>query len=252
MFRSTLVALAALVASTVLTTCGIETVTTFSQPIFTYSGANNILLTHNPANSDPSLKGYEIYYRVFDAQDKATKALTDVQNFVMSLTATPETCISFLGESGFTRIFDADGNDGAKGLRPLFSTADSISGISIILDAQGNLPSAVVNSDLQPVQNNATVPYWYYTVGSASTVEIGLTRSISQLANAPKSFESSYSPTDQDYAGAGSVSNSTVYLVFFAVAYGLDTSSATAFTPQYSLPTSLYTTFTYQLPATAK
>ena len=72
--------------------------------------------------------------------------------------------------------------------------------------------------------------------------------------SAPVSFESTYaanSTTTGDYTGAGAVANSPLYFDFFAVAYGIDASSA-SFTPIYSFPISLYASIPYTLTAYIK
>jgi hypothetical protein len=210
-----------------LTTCGIETITIFSPPSFTQTGANQITLVHNTANGDSSFSGYEIYYRAFDDQAAADSARGKIETAASLITATPEYCNSLLASLGFTRMYDANGNDGIAGTRPLFviTAADRATAVQfdLILDASssGSPPSAT----------------WYYTRKDSPTNQIRVTRSISTLGQ-PVSFEGSYSP-GSDYSGAGAASGQGIYFVFFAVAYGLNVSSS-AFANSYSLPASLY------------
>ncbi len=232
-----------------LTTCGIQTTTSFFQPPqFVSPSPNLIQLTHNTANNvgGALLKGYEVYYRAFDTLATAESARSAIEQATVSLNATPETCLNLMQSSGFSRIFDADGNDGPNGIRPLFTvTTENLNTAlqyNIILDF-GTLPSTAVNSNNILAPNNTTVPYWYYYQTVATNPHYAITRSIS-TQSIPVSFESGYNanttPSSYDYTGNGSGIGSTLYFVFFAVAYGIDTSGAATFNPIYSLPASLY------------
>jgi hypothetical protein len=238
-----------------LTTCGLETVTTFQPPSFIYSGQNQLILTHNTVNNGSSMKGYEIFYRAFDNAQAALTARTTIETAASSVSATPDSCVGLLRSTGFSPIFDTYGNDGPNNLEPLFTVLPSEvnTAVSYTIWLDSSLPPSTVGDSAQPVQNpapnNQTVAYWYYTRSTLSTsVHVGITRSAS-TSSLPKSFESNYGLSDSDYAGSGAGSNSTIYFVFFAVAYGIDPSSATSFNPIYSLPVTLYTSFQYTLPS---
>lgn len=243
-----------LAATVSLTTCGIETVATLQPPFFTSTGNNLISLTHNTSNSDSnSCKGYDIYYRAYATQANAETALQAIETATAASTASPETVLALLQSSGFTRIFDANGSEGANGTRPLFyvSASEITTAVTyqIYLDSTS---SSSPNSTVTLSGSNSPLfasgfSSWYFTrsVAIPTTWHVSISRSIS-TSSSPVSFESNYSPTDGDYVGTGQAANSTLYFVFFAVAYGLDTSSG-SFSFLYSFPTSLFTSISYIL-----
>jgi len=251
--------LLALVVSSVvvilsLTTCGIETVTTLQPPLFTNPSNNLLSLTHNTSNSDSnSLKGYEIYYRAFQTQTNADAARTAIEQATATTTSSPETVLALMVSSGFTRMYDANGYDGANGTRPLFYV--SASEITTAVTYQLYLDSSSSSSpNVTLTLSGGSSPLystgfssWYFTrsVAIPTTWHVSISRSIS-TSGSPMSFESMYAPTDVDYNGPGQGGGSSLYFVFFAVAYGLDTSSG-SFSFLYSFPTSLYTSIQYIL-----
>jgi len=248
-------------ASLSLTTCGIETVTTLQPPLFTNPSNNLLSLTHNTSNSDSnSLKGYEIYYRAFggpQAQTNADAARTAIEQATATSTSSPETVLALLVSSGFTRMFDANGTDGANGTRPLFYV--SASEITTAVTYQLYLDSSYPVNSTVTLTGNINIPSplysskyssWYFTrsVAIPTTWHVSISRAVS-TSGSPMSFESFYSPSDVDYNGpAVQGGGSNLYFVFFALAYGLDTSSG-SFSFLYSFPTSLYTSIAYTLPS---
>jgi hypothetical protein len=240
-----------------LTTCGIETVTTLQPPLFTNPSNNLLSLTHNTSNSDSnSLKGYEIYYRAFQTQTNADAARTAIEQATATTTSSPETVLALMVSSGFTRMYDANGYDGANGTRPLFAVASSeiTTAVTYQLILDSTIPPSFdVTLSGSPAPSSSVVSYWYYTRSPSysnltSASKVAVSRSIS-TPSSPVSFESTYSPTDVDYNGTtGEGPSSPFFYVFFAVAYGLDTSSG-SFSFLYSFPTSLYTSIAYTLPS---
>ncbi len=253
-FRYLVLGIIGLAATVSLTTCGIETVATLQPPIFTSTGAASLSLIHNTANSDStSCKGYDIYYRAYATQANADSARQAVEQATAASTASPETVLALLQTSGFTRIFDANGLDGANGTRPLFYVSASEIATAVTYQIQlDSTPSSSPNSTATLSGSNSPLfasgfSSWYFTrsVAIPTTRHVSISRSIS-TSNSPVSFESNYSPTDADYNGSGQAANSTLYFVFFAVVYGLDTSSG-SFSFLYSFPTSLFTSVPYTL-----
>jgi hypothetical protein len=223
---------AACVLSVTLSTCGIEaSVTIYSTPGFSSSGNNAILLTHNTANSETGFLGYEIYYRAFDEENAALSARVAIQDAAALTTATPESCNAQLKAKGFSRIFDDNGEDGPNGNRPLFA-----------IDSSETATTAVSFDIL--LDNTMSTANWYYKRSTAPDTKV-ISRSISTAGSAV-SFESKYSSSDADYASG--TKSDTIYFVFFAVAYGVDTVHSGSFGNIYSLPISLYKEFPYTLP----
>jgi len=242
-----------------LTTCGIETVTTLQPPLFTNTGNNLLSLTHNTSNSDSnSLKGYEIYYRAFggpQAQTNADAARTAIEQATATSTSSPETVLALLVSSGFTRMFDANGTDGVNGTRPLFyvSASEITTAVTyqLFLDFTNPPPNSTVTlaGNISPLCSSS-YSSWYFTrsIAIPTTWHVSISRAIS-TSGSPISFESNYSPPDVDYNGpAVQGGSSSLYFVFFALAYGLDLSSG-SFSFLYSFPTSLYTSIGYALPS---
>ncbi len=269
-------ALLSVVSSIILSTCGLESVNVLYQPGFYEYSANSIILTHNTANgSNTGLKGYQIYYRVFDTQTAADTSRQAIEAAIQLSTATPESSLSSLQSAGYTTIAAADGGLGPKGTSPLFivssnelsnpvqytlylneQSASSTSAISTYV-WDGTATGTISSSDFSPTYNSSSTAYWYFNrtfpQGTPSTStfspqleNIAINRSLSSLGS-PVSFESSYASGAQDYAGSGAGSGNTIWFVFFALAYGVDTSSA-SFGNLYSLPISLYVSMQYKIP----
>jgi len=235
-----------LLSSLCLSTCGIETVSIFSPPVFVSTGANDIKFQHDTANAGANFSGYELYYRAFDTPDAAQKALDTIQGAINMTTATPDRFVSSNGlfaTQGFTRVFDADGLDGVNengsGIRPLFTVTTAEQGIA---------PGIIFDLFLDSTQSAVPLKNWFFKKSSDLATQIEVTRSINSSGNQPVSFEDSYSngPDFTSATGAGSASG-TIYFVFFAVAYGVDTSS-TSFANNYSLPMSFLTPISYVIP----
>jgi hypothetical protein len=234
-----------------LSACGIQgSVTTFSPPSFVFNSPNTLSLGHNLDNNDTTatsgvisgFKGYEIYYRAYYLQSDADAARALVETAASDQTKTPEYCNSLLTQNGFSRVFDAAGNDGPDGIRPLFSipsyglTAGDADPYVIYLDA-----------------SSSSTGNWYFTRSTApGASQSVITRSTSTPnPNSQVSFESYYSASTTstgDYFGQSDANASQLmYFVFFAEAYGVDTNSG-SFTNIYSKPACLYQSVPYTLP----
>ncbi len=273
-------ALLSIVSSIILSTCGLESVNMLYQPGF-YSNAGQIILTHNTANGTSSgLKGYQIYYRVFDgplASTAADPSRQAIETAISSSTATPESSLAALQSAGYVPIAAADGGLGPNGTSPLFMVSSSELGnpvqYTLYLNEQSAVSTSAISTYVWDGTTGGTISvndfsltstnyaYWYFNrtfpqaTPSPSTfkpqlVNIAINRTQSPTLSSqskPVSFESSYSSGDPDYAGAGAGSGNTIWFVFFALAYGVDTSSA-SFGNLYSQPVSLYVSMQYKIP----
>ncbi len=148
-------------------------------------------LTHNTANdSDASFLGYEIYYRVYDNSDTADSDRKAIEAVINQSLATPDSCMSKLDSLKYRRMTNAAGSDE----RPRFRTSIFIGGKLIIYYGASGWDIADVAPDGDDIKR------W-----------------------TKDSFNSAYSPGDEDYAGSTILtSGSSAYFVFFAVAYGFD------------------------------
>ena len=223
------------------------------------------------------LKGYQIYYRVFDTQTAADASRTAIETAISSSTATPESSLASLQSAGYVTIAAADGGLGPSGTSPLFMVSSSELGnlvtYTIYLNEQGANSSAYISTYVWDgttgaisvndfSQTSTSYAYWYFnrtfpqatpspSTFSPQLVNIAINRTQGPTLsshNNPVSFETGgYSSGDPDYAGAGAGSGNTIWFVFFALAYGVDTSSA-SFGNLYSQPMSLYISIPYKIP----
>jgi hypothetical protein len=194
----------------------------YSTPSFSYDG-NIITLNHNTGNVENFL-GYDIYYRAYQLKTAADSARTAIESAASSTSTTQESVLSQLKTAGFMKVYLSD-----------FPTTEQVPLIRV------SSPSTAIKYIIQP--SNASKVDWYYK-SSTSSETVGLVRGT--LSSEP-SFSKPYLVGDADYSSSNAAiqSGKTVYLVFFAVAYGIKDSDLTAI---YSMPASLYTTVEYTLP----
>jgi hypothetical protein len=213
--------------------CGLETVTYYSPPSFSY-GSNILTLTHNSANSSAFL-GYDIYYRAYYSQSEADTARQNIENLTSSVSSTPESVLTQMTSTGFKRIYLAS--------NPLTAP------IPLLPVASGTAPTYTFQ-----MPNNTQSTNWYFTVStdtSNAPTETEIVRGLGISTN--NSFNYQYAVGDIDYGSTtGAVTSNglvnSVSLVFFAVAYGYD---FTKLTSVYSFPQSLYVSVQYgPLPTT--
>jgi hypothetical protein len=228
-----------------LCTCGLEETVELYPPSFT-SGGGLITLVHNSGNTNEYFSGYEIYYRVYTTSDPDadtalavatsdwTMAASTVQNTDIY---TPTTALAKMQSLGFVRM--------------LFNT-----------DASNYLPSTLFASGNQItlyLTNNAVD--WYYTSSADGDVaQTAAYRNSDPSSTTPVSFNTTYTahstgysttdvPLDYD-STASSGKNSSVYIVLFAVATGIDIDAGTQLCSypavsaiiNYQLPQNLYDT----------
>jgi hypothetical protein len=204
--------------SAALSSCGLETVRIFSPPSLTYEG-NQFTLTHNSGNDgDATFLGYDIYYHIYDSANasKATEDRKAVESLAAQENSTPGTCIDKLVSLNYFRLKDASGSEDN---RPLF-TIDADNVFKILMSSNSDWFFYRSLSDSEVSANRHVVTRWISDAGD------------------PVSFTSSYRSSDSDYTGSD-LSNGTVNVVFFAVAYGFDFSGS--FLTIQSLPASTST-----------
>lgn len=221
-------ALALLLFTTLwLSTCGLEVVSYYGDPGFASAGSNAFTLTHNTANSDYFL-GYDVYYRAYQTSTLADTARVTIESAISSSSSTPESVISQMTSAGFVKMYLA--SSPLSPPTPLCSVSSSY--LSTAVKFNFTMDSSTAN--------------WYYTNSTDSgSTKVYVVRGLGTSTN--NSFSYKYVSGDADYTLSNNAvtSGQTVYLVFFAVAYGYNISSLTSI---YSVPTSLYTTMSYTLP----
>jgi hypothetical protein len=215
---------ATLAATLALCSCGLETVTYFTAPSFVSLGST-LKLTHSIENTDSDFIGYDIFYRAYRDQSKASDDKSTIDNLIGQSTATPQSTLQQIKNLGFQMI--------------RLSTNPSIDQLPLFrVTAKSTQVYYLISINLLNQAGD-----WYYTVSTdpSSSAGIGIVRSTES------SFNSLYAATDKDYNGLAkdgttadsspSLSGDTVYFVFYAIAYGYDISKPTA--GIYSMPASL-------------
>jgi hypothetical protein len=208
-----------------LSTCGLEVVSYYGDPGFAYVG-NAFTVTHNTANTENFL-GYDVYYHAYQTETLADTARATIESAISSSSSTPESVLTKMTSAGFVKIYNA--------LTPTVSPTPlcKVSTTSSAVKFTFTMDSSTTN--------------WYYnsTDASLSGQTIEVVRGLGTTTDS--SFNDSYlaSNSDYSYSTAAVTSGGTVYLVFFAIAYGYDISSLSSI---YSFPTSLYQTISYTIP----
>lgn len=200
--------------------CGIDTYTYYYPPTVSYT-APNMELSHNTSNSDPSLLGYDIYYRVFQEKTSADGVCAAIYAAANSSSSSPSGLLAQLvagtlpGYSGYR--FYKMANENGVDPTPLLKVDDG-----------------------EDYRLTITTGDWViYNVDTAA--DYIRARRTSSLTTANRLFyESSVGATwqssDYDYSGDTISGSTTVYLVAFAVAYGFNL-GASGPAETYSMPT---------------
>jgi len=205
--------------------CGIQVYVYFDKPDLSLPSSNLLELDPNPLNydtSDSSFKGYEIFYRIYDDQEVAESdiGLLDQHNGYIGDSYLPGEFVSYATNTlGFARLRKSTDNKS-----PLISiTSDSGSPYYIQLNVGTDWIL-----DLGNINNSAD--------DIATVVRSNATDS-TRVSFYKKAY---YQKNDSDYEGESSPSQ--VYFVFFAVAYGVD---STSFEDVYSEPSIILTPAKY-------
>ena len=214
----------ALILSTVLllaaiSSCGLPTVTYLYPPIDFSVDSSGLSVKNDISNYDASegstqtYRGIEIYYRIYPSATAATSAIGTLNTLAASYADNPDSFINLVAGATykFSRL-----RKKTSTTQPLVQlAADDGSGYYInfsksvdwaLSDENGNVISSITRT-LDSNANNSNLSF----------------------------FEKDYNVGDYDFAGSSNATSTTqVYIVFFAVSYGIDQS--TVGQPVYSAP----------------
>jgi len=183
------------------------------------SGFFQILSTS--ANSEEEFRGFELYYK-FDAT-APTGTEINLGNSTNDVTT--------LTNAGFLTVCSGDST------RDATPTQRTLPLIPIQQADRGTTFSVTIN--VNPQSPDATLVNYTYTAAAAGTVEVQIDRHVFDTTTGgckPFTFirwlPGNYSTADADMTNLGTLQSSTIYLVMYAVSYGLQDVS----TPIYSYP----------------
>jgi len=193
-----------------LSTCGLPTVAYLYPPYMNVNGNASIRLNNDSRNYEASegasqtYRGIEIFYRIYQNQNTAASALTDLTSLSSNYDGAPDSFMSIATGSTykFRRLRDSNTPD----QQPLLSIAAG--------DAS--------NFDL-----NLTSGDWTFGIGST------IIRNITTAANT-SFYKKDFETGDDDYAGSTFSPTATYYIVLFAVSFGID--QTTVGQTVYSMP----------------
>ena len=193
--------------------CGLPTTEYLYPPAIFSSTGGVLVIEHDKRNIDEPdvssiFQGYEIYYRVFDDQNEAEQSYYDIRNMTSSNVI--QTANNYQYYPLKHRIF-ASGQFSLD-ISPLIKANDDntyYAKYNLNMDTQGTwtLTDEGSNPVIDSIVRNRS--------DTASSADI---------VKADFYLSSEYKVGDRDYAGTIS-SPSSVYIVFFAFAYGFDPST---------------------------
>ena len=199
--------------------CGIDTYTYYYPPTVSYTDPL-MELSHNASNSDPSLLGYDIYYRVFQEKTSADSVCSAIYSAANSSSSSPSGLLAQLvagtlpGYSGYK--FYKMANESGIDPTPLLKVDDGEEYRLTITAGDWkiyNVDSATDYTSARRTSSLTTANRLFYELSSGTT----------------------WQSTDYDYSGASISGSTTVYLVAFAVAYGFNL-GASGPAETYSMP----------------
>ncbi|MHB0853786.1 MAG: hypothetical protein ACYC1H_01145 [Rectinema subterraneum] len=183
----------------------------YLRPPYSFTNESGILrLVHESLNIDDTyisslFKGYEIYYHVFDGNSESAAA-ADISYLKSISTYNPAYFISNATAAGYYPLLKRIGNSQILTNRPLIPvTNNTYSEFDLNMSTNSTWSIAAYGSD---ASNTAFANSVVRNSGDAISVD---TRDFS--------FSSYYHANDQDYTGSDSPN--PVYIVFFAVSYGI-------------------------------
>jgi len=194
----------ALAASSLLSSCCWPTSDyLYPPPYFSPSGSNLVRLVHETENIDDSVvaalfKGYDIYYRIFDTYKDAYSSYTYLDNNLTS-----SNIATVASSKGYYVLVKYDKTSTPDTTVPLIPVSDNTySSFDLHLNADSRW--TIIPDD--------TTPLYYILRDKSDSSTEDFYRS------------SKYESSDHDYAGDAISSGSSVYIVFFAVSYGISSS----------------------------
>lgn len=191
-----------------LFSCGLPTSDYLYRPAdFSAFGNNLVELKHDTRNIDDVaalFKGYDIYYRIFDSEIEARDSSTKLSSELTSGNIT-----SMASSEGYYVLVKYKNTNTSPDLTvPLIPVSDNT---HISFDLH-------LNSDSR----------WTITADDNQTTLFSILRNKSDTAKVDFYSSKDYSSDDHDYEGDGISNNvdDSVYIVFFAVAYGTSSSQS--------------------------
>ncbi len=190
-----------------LFSCGLPTSDYLYPPVyFSSPSGNRVQLIHDTRNIDDVaelFKGYDIYYRVFDSQNDATNSSSYLSNYLTS-----SDIAQIESTEGYYVLVKYDKtNTYLDDTVPLIPVSDNT---HISFDLHLNSDSRWTITATKADESQTTLYYISRNKGDTATAEF--------------CSRSQYLKGDLDYAGDGILVGESVYIVFFAVAYGISSS----------------------------
>lgn len=195
----------ALAASSFLASCGWPTSDYLYPPsYFSTSGSNLVRLGHETGNIDDSavaalFKGYDIYYRIFDTYSDAYSSYTYLDN---NLTSTNIATVA--SSKGYYVLVKY--NDSSVPLIPVSNNTYDYFDLNLNASSRWTITSVVGNT-------TTTLSSVFRDKNDSTTIT---------SSDADFCLSGQYSSSDHDYKYSGG--GSSVYIVFFAVSYGISSS----------------------------
>ena len=194
----------------IMTSCGLPTTDYLYTPRDFYSGVGTLVLEHDTKNIDELSSiflGYEIYYRIFDNEDDAEISRATISSSMKS-----------------SNIIQTANNYKYFPLKHRISESGQISlDISPLIKMSSNTYTRYY-------LNMKSQETWTLKDEDSKIVIDSIVRNRSDTASSTEigkadfCLSSEYKLNDRDYAGS-SPPEEAVYIVFFAFAYGFDTST---------------------------
>jgi len=197
-----------LIIISVFTSCGLYSYVSLNPPISLDNIGSNLLVLHHDLNnndgSDQEFRGYEIFYRAYGDPNVASSNNELLMTANSNYLGNPDGFIDYAKSLGFLRIRKDIGSTDNPPLLAITNTSPELYYIEI---------NALAEWRISP------------TYHSDTTDDIILVRSIISDYTTRRSLymAENYHKGDIDYEGESSPT--TVYFVFFAVAFGTDTAS---------------------------
>lgn len=200
--------------------CGIQTIIYYDPPDVEAS-SNLLTIEHDSSNDSADyFQGYEVYYRVFDDEDKAQSIGSAIYSASNSTSISPDYLLSQL-EAG----------SGSYSGYPFHRMTDGTETRPLLPVSSGTEYGIYIKEETD----------WTYYIGSGSS-ELTLKRGVTDGSGYRSFAESEAGETwlsgDTDYSGSDVSGDTDLYLVAFAVAYGFDPDNVETV---YSMPAVFYT-----------
>jgi hypothetical protein len=207
--------------SLLITSCGLPTVTYLYPPSYFSVENSGISVKNDIKNHDDSegstqtYKGIELYYRVYSSEPAAVSTISTLNSLASNYADEPDSFISAATSTyKFSRLRNT--HSSTSPLIPIDASDDSR--YYLTFSATSNWTLADENGVLLTDNDSNDISQVTRTLDSNPNA--------SSLSFFEKDFNVGATSTDSDFWGSASTSTSdTVYIVFFAVSYGIDQST---------------------------